>query len=368
MKILVPVLTFSRSGGARVLSEMASRWVGSGSKVVFYAHISSDLQYFPTQAEVVWYDNLGNLRSEKPEADGKTRKSGLLLQVIGLWLALMKRESWVYDVVLANHSMTAWPVTMSSRKNRKKYYYIQAYEPEFYESLPGVKACILKWLSEKSYNFKLTQICNAPIYLNYKKIRAKQWVPPGLDFNVYFPKVEQKDLVGTSEIILGCIGRKEAAKGTEFVLEAFKILHKIDERFVLHVAYGNLPDGWAHPGLKIVVPRNDSELAEFYRSLDIIIAPGTVQHGAPHYPVMEGMACGIPVVTTGYMPADETNAWIVNNKDTNAIVDAVLSIIGNHEDVRLRVRRALESISVFGWEVVSSKMLKCFTLADGQGE
>jgi len=45
--------------------------------------------------------------------------------------------------------------------------------------------------------------------------------------------------------------------------------------------------GGINPACVVVVPGNDTELADYYRSVDILIAPGTVQHGAPHYPVME---------------------------------------------------------------------------------
>ena len=83
-----------------------------------------------------------------------------------------------------------------------------------------------------------------------------------------------------------------------------------------------------HKWLEIVRPNSDAELADYYRSVDILVAPGTVQHGAPHYPVLEAGACGTIVVTTGYLGATEETAWLVSNRSAESIVTAVESIIG----------------------------------------
>ncbi|WP_447407026.1 hypothetical protein, partial [Clostridium perfringens] len=76
-------------------------------------------------------------------------------------------------------------------------------------------------------------------------------------------------------MVVGCIGRSEPQKGTGYVLEAFQELHAKDPRHRLRIAYGNLPEGWSHEAAEIVVPRNDVELAAFYRSLDVLVAAGT---------------------------------------------------------------------------------------------
>ena len=183
---------------------------------------------------------------------------------------------------------------------------------------------------------------------------------PGIDFKLFYPNnLNKKDFTETQEIILGCIGRHEPAKGIRYALEAFEALYAKDQRFRLHVAFGNLPVNWNHPGLTVVIPKSDKELGEYYRSLDIMLAPGIVQLGAPHYPVMEAMACGIAVVNTGYLPASKENSWIIDVGSASAIVDAVSDVICC-PNRQAKIDEALEDIADFGWECVSKKMSEIF--------
>ena len=61
-------------------------------------------------------------------------------------------------------------------------------------------------------------------------------------------------------------------------------------------------------------PNCDSELADYYRSIDILIAPSFLQLGAYHYPVIEALACGTAVITAGYLPGNKYNSWILKNE------------------------------------------------------
>ena len=129
---------------------------------------------------------------------------------------------------------------------------------------------------------------------------------------------------------------------------------------MLRIAYGNLPLNWKHEKCEVVIPNNDEELADYYRGLDILVAPGTVQHGAPHYPVLEAGACGVAVVTTGYMGANLETAWIVRNKDVNSIIGAIYKMIFSDN---LRIDKILKFSSEaqnYSWGQVSSKMLDFF--------
>ncbi|WP_341479706.1 glycosyltransferase [Clostridium algidicarnis] len=68
-------------------------------------------------------------------------------------------------------------------------------------------------------------------------------------------------------------------------------------------------------------PDGDDNLADYYRNLDILVAPGHIQLGAIHYPVIEAMACNVPVITTGYYPANDENSFIVPVKRPDKIAE-----------------------------------------------
>lgn len=356
MKVLIPVIGFARTGGYRVLSELANSWIRQGHDVAFLCIDSSDEPYFPTKAKIIRIDARGICSNAKVKQEKQSRWHHIKSLFLGL--NLIGRH---YDVILANHSLTAWPVAFASCGVAKKMYYVQAYEPGYYAGTKKLKGYLFAIGSALTYHLSLNKIVNAPIYFRYVNLRASVFVPPGIDLANFKPAIFTKDIGHAKSIVIGCIGRNEPEKGTIYVLRAFEELYKKDKRFLLRIAaFGDLPEGWKHENCEVVVPKNDSELADYYRSLDILVAPGTVQHGAPHYPVLEAGACGIPVVTTGYMGATHETAWIVRNKDVGTIVEAIENIVTDEEQ-RLRKRaKFLNDVSSYSWDNVAAKMLMQF--------
>lgn len=350
MKILIPIVAFGNTGGYRVLSQLANHWLAQGHSVDFLVPETSSNPYFPTNAGIIWA-HLDGRQTGTPSHTHRWNRFHGELNILTLYCGL-NRIGANYDVILANHCLTAWAVRLARTGRAHLFYYVQAYEPDYFPV-----QTINRFLARQSYNLGLQMIVNAPLYCRYENIRATRVVPPGLDFALYYAKTAHKDL-STGQVVIGCIGRHEETKGTKYVLEAFEILWEKDPRFSLRVAFGNLPSGWTHPALEVVVPKNDAELADYYRSVDILVAPGTVQHGAPHYPVMEAMACATPVVTTGYLPADKSNAWIVANRNAEEIVRAIEEIILS--DYRVKVDRARAAIQVLAWDAIAMKMAGYF--------
>ncbi len=355
MNILIPILGFGRSGGARVLSELANAWLRCDHKVVFLCPDSSVAPYFPTSATILWV-GVGAVPSQTRQTIAKSSwHYNLRSLIFGL-----KKIGFQYDVILANHSLTAWPVALASCGSAKKVYYVQAYEPEFSLEKNTFKGVLAAIVSAASYHLPLDRIVNSPVYFRYKNLRAKEFVPPGLDLSIFRPKGVEKDLTSAETIVIGCIGRIEPIKGTIYALRAFGELYKNDRRFLLRVAYGNLPENWNHSRCEVVVPKNDVELAQYYRSLDVLVAAGTGQHGAPHYPVLEAGACGVAIVTTGYMGATSETAWLVNNRDVQSIVSAIRLCVLKTSDRRNRIDSFLREAENYGWDSVAVRFISLF--------
>jgi glycosyltransferase involved in cell wall biosynthesis len=345
VKILIPIFGFGRQGGYRVLSRLASEWTNSGHNVDFLVPEGCDQPYFETFGGVRRVAPDGSVHagsSQAPEMPGAQR-----FKVLRKGLRFLRDE---YDVFFANQAFTPWLLLGAGIPRSKRVYYIQAYEPDFFlpEALP------VHWLLAKlSYFVPAFKIVNSPLYLCYKGIRADHWVPPGIDIKTFHPGPERAHQSG---FVIGCIGRDEPEKGIIYVLEAFARLHAGDPRYRLRVAFGNLPTGWEHPAVQIVKVKGDDQLAKFYRSLDVLVAPGTIQHGAVHYPVMEAMACGVPIVTTGYIPANPRNAWIVANRDPAAIAKAVFEI-KQGAGVSEKVSQGLVDVTQYSWDIVAERMM-----------
>lgn len=355
MKILIPLaVDFSAKGGFRVLAELANHWIKQGHDVFFVVYKGFVNSYFPTNAGFICYNKKGEIIDHRLN---HIKGEKLLLGPLHLIWALKKAlNNLTADVVLATQSFSAYPVA-KSKIRAKKFYYIQAYEPEYYEG-PGFKNKIYKIISKNSYKLGLTNIVNSEMYFDYNGIKSDKAVYPGLDFNNFYAKSDV--FFNKDKIILGTIGRLEELKGTKYVLEAFKLLKKEFLNMELHIAFGD--DEWDNiEGVKLLKPNNDIELGEYYRSIDIYICAGTYQLNAIHYPVIETMASNTSLITTGYYPSREDNSYIVPIKDAIAIKDAVKSIIYDPRIANEKAKKALTEIQQFSWENVSQKMINFFT-------
>lgn len=352
MKILIPLVgSFSKEGGWRVLSELANSWIRMGHEVVFLSHQHFKEPYFPTIAKIIFYNNKGELSfegdSKYPLPFGGPFRLRRLLR-----LALNRLEA---DIVLATQHFTVDPIKRSHIK-AKKFYYVQAYEPEFYNEGP-FRYKFYRKIAVNSYKKGLTTIVNSPMYFNYKGIKSDKVIYPGLNLEIFRPN----DIKNQNEVlILGTIGRTEVFKGTGYILEAFKMLRKeLGEKVELHIAFGN--EEWSNiDGVTMHYPKGDIQLADFYRSLDCYICAQYIQLQAVHYPVIESMACGTPLITTGYYPSNKNNSLIIKIKDPVDIVNKVKELINDPDATEKRKAIALQSVKEFEWNLLATKMISFF--------
>lgn len=354
MKIVIPLLQFGKSGGHRVLINLANEWVKLGHEVTYITFEHSALPNFPYKAQIIWVDFFGK-RVETNNTNAFRFPLSYFFTKYSLLKAINNYAADA-DILLANHSLTAFSVHKSVVK-AKKFYYVQAYEPEYYANL-GLKSFIYKKPSQKSYSYGLRTIVNCELYLNYKEIQTDMFVYPGIDLANFYTK-DLSSYQKKSKWILGCIGRIEKFKGTQYVLDAFQKLKREHKELELHVAFGN-EELNAIEGVTVVLPKNDIELAHFYRYVDIIIAPGTVQLGAIHYPVLEAFACGTSVINTGYSKSDDSNSYIIPINDAVSIEQQVNAIMHNPEEAKNKAIIAKNVLPDFAWNVVADKMLNYF--------
>lgn len=352
MRILIPVIGFGASGGMRVLSKLADEFIKAGHSVEFLAPYDRSNPYFPTSAKI----NTITVDFVVPRC---LRYLKFLSEILFLSLWVKKHQG-KYDLVLANAWITAYIVLFANTKKRlKKFYYIQAYEPDFCDELknPLVRV-VLKFLAKKTYGFGFYPIVNSEIYKNYREIVACDVVEPGIDGDVFSPPVEylRKD-----PIKIGCIGRREVWKGTKTILDAIAAASKVlNVPIDVEVAF-NLPDGVVESDrIHLRNPHGDKKLADFYRSVDIFVAIGHIQSGAFHYPCMEAMACG-KVVITNYSPGNERDSIFINEVNEELISLKISEEITKPKFKKSELIEISEKIrEKYAWSNVAIKMLNIF--------
>lgn len=358
MRILIPLVSsFGKPGGWRVISELANSWINDGHEVYFLAPDDTD-PYFPTSAEILYYDYSGRIVSK--EEIQKKRKTFIgpfeNRRVLRKAIEAFPKD---VDVLLATHNFTALPVS-KAKLNTKKFYYIQAYEPEYYEKGP-IWYKIYEKTARRSYHLQnLIKIVNADMYKDFKEIKTDKVVYPGINTELFSPS---KNKMSSQKLVLGTIGRTEVYKGTSYILEAFRRLRDMyGDKVELHIAFGDAD--WAKiEGVKMFFPEDDAALADYYRTLDVYLCAGLVQLDAIHYPVLESMATKVPLITTGYYPSHEENCYLVPVKNVDALVSAVEKIITHPEEAHRKAEIAYSKVHEFSWKNISGKMLEYFMKA-----
>jgi glycosyltransferase involved in cell wall biosynthesis len=175
--------------------------------------------------------------------------------------------------------------------------------------------------------------------------------------SIFKEKQEYFDINSKSEVIIGTIGRSEPYKGTATAIAAYRRLHAKNPKLKMKVAFGNVPPS---DDLEIVEVKNDSELAEFYQSIDVLLVTCYSQHGAPHYPLIEGMACGTPVVHTDYYPGNEDNSWVAKSSELESVIQALDDFLATPNDCRKeKIRLARKTIEEhLSWEKVANSFIE----------
>ena len=355
MRIVIPVFGFAKSGGFRVISRLASEWIDAGHEVVIASYYKSKDIYYSTSAKVFWYDEAGR---EVENCTNSTSEFSLPRAMLAM-LRVLNKHFASFDIIIANHNTTAWPVHFST-SSAHKVYYIQAYEPEYYFPKRSLKQSTLFLLAYASYWLPLVRIVNSPVYREYRNLKARYIILPGIDLkNFYPPHTPRED-----GFTVGFVGRSEQSKGTKYAVEAIKILVTEIHQLRVRVALGEgiKEEDIEKWGIEVVAIANDHQLADFYRTLNVLLAPVIDQIGAPHYPVMEAMACGVAVVSTGHLPATRENAWIVPIKDPCAIAKATREVLNDSKMTEEKVRNGLRDIVKYEWHFVAQKMLDIFEI------
>ncbi|HKS25427.1 MAG TPA: glycosyltransferase family 4 protein [Thermoanaerobaculia bacterium] len=139
-------------------------------------------------------------------------------------------------------------------------------------------------------------------------------VPEGVDPDVFRPCSGRRGSNGPFRFL--CVGRWSIRKGVDELVRAFseEFAPHEDVELVLHCAFAgdtgaDLPARIAkaapaaHAPIVPSGPRAQPEMAALYQSCDAFVLPTRGEGWG--LPIVEAMACGLPVITTGYSaPAD----------------------------------------------------------------
>ncbi len=185
-------------------------------------------------------------------------------------------------------------------------------------------------------------------------------VPSGYDPDYFYQTEPKKNLNNPVRFVT--VGRIALWKGFADLIEALNLIDINKRPFVLRViTQDNLDATKAAFPVEMVKPKNDRELADFYRWGDVFLHSSWFEGFG--LPPLEAQACGLPIVATnsrgiGEFLKDGFNAAFAPPRDPRSMADKIEWLIDRNE-TRLRfIENGLKSCRRFTWDNVADKFEK----------
>ena len=165
----------------------------------------------------------------------------------------------------------------------------------------------------------------------------------------------QKDGVGWGEGL-----EPKLIKGPDILCEVIRRIHK---DFDIHVFLSGPARGYVKQKLKEsnipfthIFFENYLDIVECYNVLDLYLITSRVE-GGPQA-VLEGMATGVPIVTTkvGMVPEiikNKINGFITEIEDVDNLYKRSIEIIENKDLRRSLIENGLKTVKNYGWETIA---------------
>ena len=184
-------------------------------------------------------------------------------------------------------------------------------------------------------------------------------IEDGVDTTLFYPQnLERFDDIASREIVIGWVGNSKWAatledfKGVHTILipaveqlrtEGFPVRLQLADRQTAHVPHAEMPS--------------------YYASIDLYVCTSKIE-GTPN-PVMESMACGVPIITTdvGIVPqvfGPLQRQFILEERSIECLKAAIRRLVSQPEVFRKLSKENLLSIEPWAWHRQVKKFDKFF--------
>jgi len=342
-----------RSGGVRVVCEMANRLARRGHEVTITTPFPRDELTDPFKIEVPVNSPPRGRYVENSKLFDWTLRAGFSMA-----RRLGYKRTFDFDVVkklaqlmpecdanIATFYVTAFAVHRSGKGT--PFYYVQGYEPDFSDEVYSSK------MAEESYCLPL-KIITVSSWLR-ETLRAKYSRDAfvclnGVDRDVFHPMEKTPREVRR----VFCVGRSERRRGLPDLVDAMNIVHQEYPNVELTIASlaEHLPMTATEFPYRIVSSSTDEALARLYSDSDVFVSPSWLE-GFP-LPPLEAMSCGTPVITTNVGTEDYAfngvNSLVVPPQRPKELAKAILQLLRNDDLGEALTQEGLRTASQFSWE------------------
>jgi len=287
---------------------------------------------------------------------------------------------------------TYFPSTFSvylSKKGKAQFYHMQHYEPHeplffnnqssyknpFPRTVRALASRLLDKIAPETFSLlSSSKLAEISYLLPLNKIANSSWLQKtvkeiyGVDSilvnhairnEVFYPRPQIKR--SNKKSIL-CLGKTMTPwKGVNTLVEALKIVSKKYNDLEL-VLYGPEKNPNVDFPYRYIFNPSSEELAELYCSSNIVVCPSWYESFPA--PPLEGMACGIPVVTTAIGVEDyavnEKNCLIVPPRNHETMATAILKLLSDKDLCDKFRMEGPKTARQFTWDKTANRVEKVF--------
>ena len=172
-----------------------------------------------------------------------------------------------------------------------------------------------------------------PIASKWIELLKKDYSVPGEKLKLNRLFVDGEENKPSDEIVVLAVGRYTDRKGFGYLINALSYLKDLNVR-VVFIGFGELDlnklaqEAGVEDKVTVFNKMDQKQLRYFYQSADILCVPSitTEKEGAEGIPVvlMEGMACGLPVIATSCGAIEElVENYIVDERSSEQIAEKI---------------------------------------------
>jgi len=197
-------------------------------------------------------------------------------------------------------------------------------------------------------------VSSQKLYDIYRNIdnypNPKVMTPDGVDLTLFSPKnIERLKKDDSSELTLGWVGNSQWASE----LEDFKGLHTILKPAIEELILEGLKiKSFFADKQERFIPH--SQMPDYYANIDVYICTSKVE-GTPN-PVLESMACGVPIISTDVGIVSEAfgskqKNFIISERNTDALKEKIKEIYFNRKQLIALSNENLNMIKQWDWSI-----------------
>ncbi|MGN1379200.1 MAG: glycosyltransferase [Bacilli bacterium] len=208
-------------------------------------------------------------------------------------------------------------------------------------------------------NYTVSSKMLEKIYIENKKIikKPQMVITDGVDLNLFFP-MNLDRLLNNKKLVIGWVGNSawsneiEDFKGFNTIIKP-AIQELIDEGYPIISCYADKQEK--------MIPYE--EMPDYYAKIDICLCASKME-GTPN-PILESMACGIPIITTNVGIVSEVfgkkqKKFIVNQRTKEAFKEKIIMLLENRYILKELSDENLKRIKSWDWKIKTNGFKEFF--------